>query len=120
MSDVRSRGRTPAVAKASGAAALAVRPQSAPGRRSPVRPRAVVAVLLLALALAGGAGYALGHSGGQSVSAVEREGSEAGKAAGARAGAERGFRIGYSEGKTRGQRASYRRAYRRALEEGAQ
>jgi len=77
----------------------------------------VVGILLVGLALAAGAGYALGHSGGPGVSVAEREGSEAGRAAGSRAGAVRGFRTGYAEGRSAGHRASYRRAYRRALGE---
>ncbi len=64
----------------------------------------VVRILLVALALAAGAGYPLEHSGGPSVSAAKRAGSEAGKAAGSRTGAERGYRTGYAEGRSSGYR----------------
>ena len=99
----------------SGTSAIAVRPRPARAQRSLGSRRALVLTLLVALACAIGAGYAIGNAGGPSIPAAKRAGAEEGHAAGSRAGAYRGFRSGYS----RGSEATYRAAYQKALRQGS-
>ena len=70
-------------------------------------------VAVVCVALAAGAGYALGHSGGPDVGEAKAAGERAGQT---RALADKhSYRVGYAQGRRAGYRQAYRSAYRIAV-----